>query len=294
MKNIITFSGGKDSTAVLLWAKNTLSEYEVVFCDTGWEAPETYDYISYVQDAIGKEIIILKSKKYDGFEDLSEKKKRFPSSNARFCTDELKVKPMIDYILSVKEDMVIYQGIRADESLSRRYLNKNDDYFKHYFEPYGINKKGHPKLHNYRKAEVLQFCNEYSADVVRPILDWTSKQVFEYIRKNGIKPNPLYLKGFSRVGCFPCIMCRQSELKSIVEHFPDVIEKIEKIEKKTNMYFFSPNYIPIKNCTVEYVKKDGTRTKLPSIKDVVKYLNNDQLTLFESKNNCVSVYNICE
>ena len=37
MKHIISFSGGKDSTALILWAKENLEEFITVFCDTGWE-----------------------------------------------------------------------------------------------------------------------------------------------------------------------------------------------------------------------------------------------------------------
>jgi 3'-phosphoadenosine 5'-phosphosulfate sulfotransferase (PAPS reductase)/FAD synthetase len=35
-----------------------------------------------------------------------------------------------------------------------------------------------------------------------PILDWTNKQVFDYL--DG-EHNPLYNAGFDRVGCFPCL-----------------------------------------------------------------------------------------
>ena len=37
MKVIVTFSGGKDSLASLLWARNNLTKnFITVFCDTGW------------------------------------------------------------------------------------------------------------------------------------------------------------------------------------------------------------------------------------------------------------------
>ncbi len=38
MKVIVTFSGGKDSLASLLWVRNNLTkDFITVFCDTGWE-----------------------------------------------------------------------------------------------------------------------------------------------------------------------------------------------------------------------------------------------------------------
>ena len=56
---------------------------------------------------------------------MSIKRSRFPSSQRRFCTSELKIKPMIDYILSLTEPCVIIQGIRAKESEERAKLPMN-------------------------------------------------------------------------------------------------------------------------------------------------------------------------
>ena len=54
--NHIGCSGGKDSTALLLWAifesGYSRDSLDVSFCDTGNEAPATYDYISYLEDAL--------------------------------------------------------------------------------------------------------------------------------------------------------------------------------------------------------------------------------------------------
>ena len=75
MKKIISFSGGKDSTALILWAKENLDEFETVFCDTGWESDETYEYIQYINlMLLSGKLIVLHSKDYSSFEDLSIKK----------------------------------------------------------------------------------------------------------------------------------------------------------------------------------------------------------------------------
>lgn len=45
MKIIVTFSGGKDSLAALLWVREHITKnFTTVFCDTGWEHPLTYEY----------------------------------------------------------------------------------------------------------------------------------------------------------------------------------------------------------------------------------------------------------
>lgn len=59
MRHIVTFSGGKDSLATLIWAKKNLPEFEVIFCDTGWEAEATYAHIAEVEQWFGLKIKVL-------------------------------------------------------------------------------------------------------------------------------------------------------------------------------------------------------------------------------------------
>ena len=297
MKYIVTFSGGKDSLATIIWAKENLPDFDVVFCDTGWESPKTYQHIKDIENWIGKKFITLKSKNFTDLIDLFVKKKRAASTKARFCTEEMKSKPMIDYVLWLNQDVTILQGVRNEESEARRNLKMNDEYFKFYLEPYGYDKKGKPKFHTYRKKEVLLFIDTNTADVLRPIIKWTANEVFDYIFKSGIKANPLYYEGFSRVGCFPCIMCTKSEIRLISENYKERIDEIRAFEKRIGRTFFPPNYIPAKYCTVRVITKKGKMVMCPSIDDVIKYVLDDpnQKRIFEvEKSNCISVYNICE
>lgn len=268
MKYRATFSGGKDSLDTIIWCINNLKddEWEVVFCDTDWEDILTYLHIKEIEEKIGKKIIVLKHAPFDISEQERELiraifggdnifaemvlfKGRFPSTKARFCTEELKAKPMIDYLLSLNFDVTVLQGVRANESEARKSLKENDDYFKFYFEPYKINKKGQKLYHNYRKDEITQRADKYSTDVLRPIINKTAEQVFASIYENEFKPNPLYKMGMSRVGCFPCVMCQKSEIQKVSTLRPKRIEQLEQLEQLSNSTFFPPGYIPVRFCT---------------------------------------------
>lgn len=64
MKHIISFSGGKDSTAMLLkMLENNMQIDEIIFCDTGKEFPQMYEHIKKVEDYIKRPITILKAEK---------------------------------------------------------------------------------------------------------------------------------------------------------------------------------------------------------------------------------------
>lgn len=244
--NVIAVSGGKDSTATLLLALERQAEnVQAVFCDTGHEHPAVYEYLDYLDSRlgisirhikpdfsaqIGRKLMTVMTKwasegidrniiqrasevlKPTGnpFLDLCLLKGRFPSAMARFCTEELKRNPMRDQVLNpllenpLTEEVWCWQGIRADESKKRSTLPEMD-------EP-------RDGLINYR-----------------PILTWTAQDVFDFHRKHGVKWNPLYEQGLSRVGCMPCIMCRKDELREIANRFPEEIERVAEWERLVSM-----------------------------------------------------------
>ncbi|DBA55697.1 TPA_asm: PAPS reductase [Porphyromonas phage phage022a_WW2931] len=238
IKVLVSFSGGKDSQACLIlaaerWGKDNIT---AVFCDTGWEHPATYKHIEEITKNMKVDLVTLRSTQFEGFVDLAKKKGRFPSTRARFCTVELKVKPMIDFILSLDCSCIIVQGIRAKESYSRAQMLPECSYFKEYFSEKG-------GLH--RSREVLDWCKQYDASVLRPIFSWSADDVVSYILRHGQRPNPLYEKGFARVGCYPCVMCRLSDLSSM-----DVDGRVRLMdaEKEVGRTFFSVGRIPARFC----------------------------------------------
>jgi 3'-phosphoadenosine 5'-phosphosulfate sulfotransferase (PAPS reductase)/FAD synthetase len=51
MKKIVSFSGGKDSTAMLLrLLEENYQVDDIVFFDTGWEFPEILEHVQKVQE----------------------------------------------------------------------------------------------------------------------------------------------------------------------------------------------------------------------------------------------------
>lgn len=285
MKILIFYSGGKDSQACLIWAVNKYGAQncEAVFCDTGWENELTLNHIKETTAQLNVKLVIIKSQKYDGMIDLARKKGRFPSVKARFCTEELKSKPAIDYVLSKSENLIIIEGIRKNESISRSKMNESCTYFQYYFQPM-VN----GKTHTYRKKDILKWCKEFNADKFRPVFNWSAEQVIDYIKESGQLPNPLYYMGFTRVGCFPCIMARHREVKLIIENHPEQWEKIKQYEKEIGSTYLKPGYIP---------KKFTSNKIYNTAEEIEKYLLSKDVTidLFETETpSCMSAYNLCE
>jgi 3'-phosphoadenosine 5'-phosphosulfate sulfotransferase (PAPS reductase)/FAD synthetase len=310
----------------LLWSieKYGLKNVVSAFCDVKWEAEETYKHIDYLVEKTGIKHHVLTSKKYDGMIDLAKKRKRFPSTTARFCTEELKIYPMIDFILTLKQHIIVVDGVRADESESRSKKNPECRYFKYYFEPYKSNSltiekynlkppvthkqkselkkaqdrlaigKEDNKFFTYRKKEVFEWCKNYSDDLIRPFFFATADEVISYSLNRGYEINPRYFRGYSRVGCDPCIMEGINEIGIMVMNDPTALNKVKQAEIEANSSFFPPDKIPKRY----HSKKAVNGKTYPTVDDVERYIKDKNATMDAFKDEplfkCKSFYNICE
>jgi len=192
---VCSVSGGKDSTAVILYLKEQEMEKTnpvyYVFADTGWEHPAVYAYLDEVINPLcGGKLNKVTSKKYPGgMQDLVRKKGMFASRQFRFCTAELKVVPILNY-LSQLESPINVVGIRAQESYKRSKMEEWDE--------------GGPM----------------DTATWRPLIDFVIDDVVAIHARHGVVPCSLYLRDelpASRVGCFPCLHSRKKEIRAVAE-----------------------------------------------------------------------------
>lgn len=78
-------------------------------------------------------------------------------------------------------------------------------------------------------APEWEWSDTFDCWVWRPLVKWSEQDVIDIHTRHGLAPNPLYLRGASRVGCWPCIFARKSEIRRL-EGTPDRIEEIAALE----------------------------------------------------------------
>ena len=207
----LSLSGGKDSAAVALYLRELRIPHVRLFFDTGWEHPDLYQHLGYLEGEFGpilrltmqapdfageveervREIEALVGVARSAFVRLCVRKGMFPSRVTRFCTEELKIWPFLAWAESVDASVINAVGVRADESVARS----------------GMPEWEHMRDRRGREIDAIE--------VWRPILRWTEEEVIAVHRRYGLRPCPLYLRGATRVGCWPCIQAGKAELRLI-------------------------------------------------------------------------------
>jgi 3'-phosphoadenosine 5'-phosphosulfate sulfotransferase (PAPS reductase)/FAD synthetase len=193
-RHILSLSGGKDSTALALYMRDRIPTMEYVFCDTGEELQETYDYLERIEAHLGKPIARLNpDRPFRHYLDLY--RGVLPDPRTRWCTRMLKLKPFEKH---VGNDLVcLYVGIRADEPHRTGYVSTK------------------PNI-----TAVFPFVE----DGLR------HKDILRILKESGIGL-PEYYKWRSRSGCYFCFFQQRREWVGLFENHKDLFDKAAEFEK---------------------------------------------------------------
>ncbi|WP_278574813.1 phosphoadenosine phosphosulfate reductase family protein [Fusobacterium ulcerans] len=213
MKRIVSFSGGKDSTAMLLMMiEKEIWIDEIIFLDTGVEFTEMYKHIEKIEKYINRPITKLKAENSYEFMMFDYEKKKGKNKGQkgyswadfrnRWCTQYLKKQVMNRYLKEKYKNIEIieYHGIAADET--KRLVKNREKNIKYPLAEWGVIEK-----------EALEYCYNKS-------FDWDG----------------LYKK-FDRVSCWCCPLKNLKELKVIYKEYPKYWEKLKEWDSKTYRKF---------------------------------------------------------
>lgn len=210
---VVSFSGGKDSTAMLL-RMIELGEHidEVVCCDTYKEFPAMYRHIEKVKKVVedaGIKFTRLKNENtfdYYMFDHTRVRGKNkdklgygWATVRNRWCTTTLKQWIVQRHLKEIKKDKMLVQcvGLAADEQYRlERAANKRAG-------------NRHPLVEwGWTEADCLKYCYEQG-------YDWEG--LYEI---------------FDRVSCWCCPLKSLEELRKLREHFPDLWEELRDMDKR--------------------------------------------------------------
>ena len=144
----------------------------VLFLDTGYHFPETYQYRDRISAILNLNLINLRSAMT-----VAQQEGQFGilyQSAPDRCCGFRKVEPLFS---GLEPYDVWFTALRRDQSPTRANLKETDDF----------------KL----PGGKVMF-------KVSPLADWTARDVWAYLKQNNIPILPLYEQGYTSIGCQPC------------------------------------------------------------------------------------------
>lgn len=178
---VISFSGGKDSTATADVVIKSLSNPNLVhiFGDTTLEFPYTIDYAKRYREEHPQAIFKVARNNEQIFMDVCEDIGP-PARMMRWCCSMFKTGPITRVINSLyrNEQILTFYGIRKSESVSRSKYNRVED--------------------NAESVKIQQ------QTVASPIFFWKNIDVWLYLLAENVDFNEAYRLGYDRVGCWCC------------------------------------------------------------------------------------------
>ncbi|MCM1167643.1 MAG: phosphoadenosine phosphosulfate reductase family protein [Ruminococcus sp.] len=209
--NVVSFSGGKDSTAMLIGMLERKMPIDcVLFNDTGLEFPAMYEHINRVEQNTGIEITRIKPERsfeYLLLEHPFIDQKGIPKvgyswagARMRWCTSKLKDAPREKFLRPLRKeyDVIEYVGIAADEQFRlERKRNRSENH-------------------------------------AHPLVDWgmTEQDCLDFCYKRGYDWSGLY-EHFKRVSCWCCPLQSLEELRQLYRHYPELWEQLKEWDNRT-------------------------------------------------------------
>ena len=200
-RHILGLSGGRDSAALAVYMRQHRPELalEYFFTDTGKELPEVYSFLDKLEGFLGQAIQRLNPDRDFDFW-LDEYGNFLPSPRTRWCTRQLKLRPLEQWLRDDLEAGVrvhSYVAIRADEAHRDGYQSTHPTMEVHLpLREAGIDRAG--------VIDIL-----VQADVGEP----------EYYRWR------------SRSGCTFCFFQQKIEWVRLAENHPDAFAEAVDYEK---------------------------------------------------------------
>ena len=206
---VITDSGGKDSSVCKELALRAGIPFEIMHNHTTADAPETVRFVRAEAkrfEELGIKYTInmpMYKGQRTSMWSLIPQKLMPPTRIVRYCCAVLKE--------TGGAGRFIATGVRWDESVSR----KNN---RGIYEKLGTTKKTKIILNNDNddKRMLFENCRLKSKRTVNPIIDWKTKDVFDFLEDAKAPMNPLYAEGWCRVGCVGCPMASKAREKEFL------------------------------------------------------------------------------
>lgn len=260
----LAYSGGKDSDCIKILAQLAGVKFEAVHNLTTVDAPET---VYYVKSQLDVRIDYPEKSMWR----LIVEKLMPPTRISRYCCEVLKEKG--------RNGKIKVTGVRRAESSKRsmssdvvKIIGKAKSTQKAADDlgiDYSITKQGGLIMNddNDKNRRLVEHCYRTTTTMLNPIVDWDDNDVWNFLKHYGCESNPLYQRGFKRIGCIGCPMASKSRYTEF------------RLYPK-----YRQNYVRAFDRMLEHRKEKGRKTEWKNGEEVMRWWlgeNPDQMTFWD-------------
>lgn len=225
---IVSYSGGKDSDVMLDIAKRCLDPdtFEVVNNHTTVDAPETVYHIRKVFadcETRGIHTEVLRPEfrgERTSMWKLIELNGVPPTRLARYCCRILKERTIPDRMIAIGVREAESVGRQGKDSFAIRGKTKEDAEYRSLQHTYAMFKLDQMGKEDAYECVFIQACKANKSTIVNPIYHFTDSEIWEYVRTYNVPMNPLYQRGYKRVGCIGCPLGGGNQQRQQFADFP--------------------------------------------------------------------------
>lgn len=178
---IMSSSFGAESAMLLHLATRRLPRIRVVFVDTGYLFPETWQFMERLRRQLDLNVWVYRTR-HDPIEYLRQHGEGDPHwrSDVETCCRHNKNEPF-ERALADLRPRAWLRGVRRGQAETRR----------------GI--------------QFVEWSPRYQCHAVSPLLNLSTREIHEYLKRHDLPYHPLYEKGYASIGCNPLSCTRPVE-----------------------------------------------------------------------------------
>jgi phosphoadenosine phosphosulfate reductase len=178
---VMSSSFGAESATLIHMATRVVPEIKIIFVDTGYLFPETYEFMEQLRHRFNLNVWTYRTRQDPiAYLHRAGELNPFERNNVDACCAANKNEPFERALKDLRPGAWL-RGVRGQQTDLRK------------------------------SSQIVEWSKRYGCCAVSPLLPWTSKEIFQYMKQHDLPFHPLWDKGYKSIGCNPLTCTRPTQ-----------------------------------------------------------------------------------
>jgi len=170
---VMTSSFGAESALLIHMATRVVPDIRIILVDTGYLFPETHAFMEQLRQRFNLNVWVYRTRN-DPITYLREAGEENPAwrNDDKRCCAVNKNEPM-DRAMKELAPKAYLRGVRGDQTEARANMR------------------------------FVEWSDRYNCHAISPLLNWTTRDIYGYMKRHDLPYHPLYEQGYPSISCNP-------------------------------------------------------------------------------------------